>query len=98
MASSVILRKDVFGQIISKDNYKNYHININSKIDIVNIKSYKIYNKIREGDYYDDELFEDENAEEEKKENILDDYEKQKFEECVNKDPHAFSKGNCLIF
>ena len=31
-------------------------------------------------------------------ENILDDYEKPKFEECVNKDPHAFSKGNCLIF
>ena len=61
MASSVILRKDIYGQIISKENYKNYHININSKIDIVNIKSYKIYNKIREGDCYDDELFEDEN-------------------------------------
>ena len=98
MASTIILRKDINGQIISKENYKNYHININSKIDIINVKSYKLYNKIREGESFDEEMFEDEEEEEEKKENILDDYEKPKYEECIDKDPQAFSKGYCLVF
>ena len=100
MSTKIISRKDINGQIISKDNYKNYHINFNNNIDIIDVKSYKIYNKIREGGYYDEgEYFEEEDVEEEeKKENILDDYEKPKYDDYASKDPLAFSKGHCLVF
>ena len=95
--TSKIMRKDKNGQIISKDNYKNYHININTNIDIINVKSYKIYNKIREGENYEEDFFEDENYEE-KKENFIETYEKTECNECPNSDPHSFSKGGCFIF
>ena len=98
MNSTEIIRKDINGQIISKENYKNYHINFNTKIDIINVKSYKIYNKIREGENYDGEFFEGEEDQEEKKENFIESYQKAECEEFTNKDPHAFSKGGCLIF
>ena len=98
MASTEIIRKDINGQIISKENYKNYHININTKIDIINVKSYKIYNKIRDGENYDEEFFEDEDDKEEKKENFIETYQKVECEDFKNKDPHAFSRGGCLIF
>ena len=98
MSSNEIIRKDIKGQIISKENYKNYHINFNSKIDIINVKSFKIYNKIREGESYDEEFFEDEEEQEEQKENFIENYQKAECEEFINKDPQAFSKGSCLIF
>ena len=101
MATAQILRKDAKGQIISKDNNKNYHICFNDNIDIINIKSYKIYNKIREGeDYDDDEFFKEEEEEdtEEKKENFIEGYQKAECNDCSNKDPSAFSKASCFIF
>ncbi len=98
MASAEIMRKDKNGQIISKENYKNYHIYINNNIDIINVKSYKMYNKIRgEGEDYNEDFFEDEDKEE-KKENFIDTYEKTECGECSNKDPHSLSKGMCFIF
>ncbi len=101
MASVGILRKDINGQIISKKNIKNYHININTTIDVINVKSYKIYNKIREEESFDEnEFFEnqDEEEKEEKKENFIDTYEKTECEEVVNKDPRGLSHGGCSIF
>ena len=97
MASTEIIRKDINGQIMSKEDYKNYHINFNSKIDIINVKSYKIYNKIRDGENYDEDFLEDEENQE-KKENFIENYQKVECEDFTNKDPRAFSKGICLIF
>ena len=97
MDSTEFIRKDINGQIISKENNKSYHININTKIDIINVKSYKIYNRIRDEDDYDEEFFEDDDKEE-KKENFIESYQKSDCEDFKNKDPHAFSKGGCLIF
>ena len=96
MATAQIIRKDVNGQIISKNNIKNYHICFKDKIDIINVKSYKKYNKIREGEDYEDDFFKDE--EEEKKDNFIETYKKAEYDECPNKDPNAFSKGICSTF
>ena len=100
MASVGILRKDINGQIISKNNYKNYHINFNTTIDIINVKSYKIYNKMGEGENYEeDEYFENQEEDiEEKKENFIETYEKAECDDVVNKDPKGFSHGGCIIF
>ena len=101
MASVGVLRKDINGQIISKNNYKNYHINFNTNIDIINVKSYKIYNKIRGEENLDEnEYFEnkEEEEKEEKKENFIDTYEKTECDDVVNKDPRGLSHGGCIIF
>ena len=98
MATTQIIRKDVNGQIISKTNNKNYHICFKENIDIINVKSYKIYNKIREGEFYEDVFFQDEEDNDEKKENFIETYEKTECDECPNKDPKSFSKGGCSIF
>ena len=98
MTSNEIIRKDIYGQIISKENYKNYHINFNTEIDIINVKSYKIYNRIRDGENYVEEFFEDEDDKEEKKGNFIESYQKVECEDFKNNDPHSFSKGGCLIF
>ena len=99
MSAVEISRKDINGQIISKDNFKNYHINFNNNIDIIEIKSFKMYNKIRDGEYYDeDEFFDDEDNTEENKENFIDSYEKSDCFDSSSKDPIAFSRGGCIIF
>ena len=99
MSTVEISRKDINGQIISKDNFKNYHINFSNNIDIIKIKSYKMYNKIKDGEYYDeDEIFEDEDTTEENKENFIDSYEKSDYYDSSSKDPIAFSRGGCTIF
>ena len=75
MSSEKVKRKDKSGQIISKDNCKNYHITINDDVAIIDVKSYKLFNKIREGEYYDEDEFfdeEEENNEEEKNPAYLD--------------------------
>ena len=99
MSTAQILRKDVNGQIISKNNIKNYHICFKDNIDIINVKSYKIYNKIREGEFFEDEFFKDEEEDnDKKKENFIETYEKAECDECPNKDPKSFSRGGCSIF
>ena len=105
--ASAELRIDSFGHIISKDN-KDYHISFNENIDIIDIKSYKKYNRIRENSSEDDNEFEEnsEDNEEEgedeenygKKKNFIDDYQKTEIESFSNKDPKSFSKGGCYIF
>ena len=99
MATAQIIRKDVNGQIISKSNNKNYHICFKENIDIINVKSYKIYNKIREGGFFEDDVFNDEEEDtEEKKESFIETYKKAECDECPNNDPKAFSKGGCFTF
>ena len=107
MASSE-LRIDSFGHIISKDN-KNYHINFKEDIDIIDIKSYKKFNKIRENSSDEDFEFEEnsEDNEEEgegeedynvKKKDFIDGYQKADVDNFINKDQKSFSKGGCQIF
>ena len=105
--ASAELRIDSFGHIISKDN-KDYHISFKENIDIIDIKSYKKYNRLRESSSEDDIEYEDnsEDNEEEvvdeegygKKKNFIDDYQKTEIEDFSNKDPKSFSKGGCYIF
>ena len=106
--ASAELRIDSFGHIISKDN-KDYHIRFKENIDIIDVKSYKKYNKIRENSSEDDLEYEEssEDNEEEgedeedyngKKKHFIDDYQKTDIESFTNKDPKSFSKGGCYIF
>ena len=114
MASTEILRKDLNGHIISKNN-KDYHISFKENIDIINVISYKKYNLYRENEFLDDNF--DEDMEERKeiesdkededevdaqenktKHNFIDDYKKADVEYFSNKDPNSFSKGGCHIF
>ena len=92
MATTEILRKDSNGHIISKEN-KNYHICFKDSIDIVDIESYKKYNKLTDDDDCNDEI-----SDSTKAESFIENYEKMKVENCPNKDPKAFSKGGCNIF
>ena len=102
------LRIDSFGHIISKDN-KDYHISFKENIDIIDVKSYKKYNRIRENSSEDDIEYEensedneeegqDEEGYEGKKKNFIDSYQKTEVEDFSNKDPKSFSKGGCYIF
>ena len=97
MATSEILRRDNNGHIISKDN-KDYHICFKDNIDIINIQSYKKYNKMTE----DEEDFFEEDYEETcsstNAESFIDNYQKSNVEDCPNNDPKAFSKGRCTVF
>ena len=97
MASVQMIRKDSNGQIISKNNKKNYHIIINNKIDIINVKSYKLFNKIKDEESSDDnDFFGDDETNIEKKENFIETYQKVECVNCSNRDPKAFSR--CFIF
>ena len=97
MASIEIIRKDSNGHIISKDN-KDYHICFKDIIDIVNVQSYKKYNKITEDEEdFDEESFNESNNST-KVESFIDNYQKMNSLDCPNKDPKAFSKGGCNIF
>ena len=101
MPSVEILRKDLNGHIISKDN-KDYHISFKENIDIIEV-SYKKYNEIGGPDNYDNDSEEEkeneeENEEEKAKGKFIYSYTKAKIEYFSNKDPHALSKGGCLIF
>ena len=102
MASVEILRKDLNGHIISKNN-KDYHISFKDNIDIIEVISYKKYNIIGGPDNYDNDSEEEkeneeDNGEEKTKGKFIDSYNKTKIEYFSNKDPHAFSKGGCHIF
>ena len=102
MASVEILRKDLNGHIISKDN-KDYHISFKENIDIIEVISYKKYNIIGGPDNYDNDSEEEkeneeENEEEKTKGKFIDSYSKAKIEYFSNKDPNALSKGGCRIF
>ena len=99
MSSVQIERKDFYGQIISKNNTKNYHIFFNNQIDIIDVRSYKLFNKIRDGESYDDDdFFEDDENISEKKGNFIDNYQKTECDNCPNKDPRGLSRGGCYIF
>ena len=103
--ASAELRIDSFGHIISRDN-KDYHISFKENIDIIDIQSYKKYNKIRESSSEDDieneENYEDNEEDGEdyngNKKSFIDDYQKTEIENFTNKDPKSFSKGGCYIF
>ena len=102
MASVEILRKDLNGHIISKNN-KDYHISFKENIDIIEVISYKKYNVIGGADNYDNDSEEEkeneeDNEEEKTKGKFIDSYTKTKIEYFSNKDPHALSKGGCQIF
>ena len=101
MASVEILRKDLNGHIISKNN-KDYHISFKENIDIIEVISYKKYNVIGTDNYDNDSEEEKENEEDNKEEKtkgkFIDSYTKTKIEYFSNKDPHALSKGGCQIF
>ena len=102
MASEELLRKDSNGHIISKTN-KDYHICFKEIIDIIDVKSYKKYNKMREGSSDETNCGEEEEEEEEdddneKNKSFIEDYQKTNIENCSNKDPKSFSKGGCYIF
>ena len=92
MATTEILRKDSNGHIISKEN-KDYHICFKDNIDIVDIESFKKYNKLT-----DDEDCNDEISNSTKAESFIENYQKMNVEDCPNKDPKAFSKGGCRVF
>ena len=103
--ASAELRIDSFGHIISKEN-KDYHISFKDNIDIIDIQSYKKYNKIRESSSEDD-IENEENSEDNEidgedyngnKKSFIDDYQKTEIENFANKDPKSFSKGGCYIF
>ena len=103
--ASAELRIDSFGHIISKEN-KDYHISFKDNIDIIDIQSYKKYNKIRESSSEDD-IENEENSEDNEidgedyngnKKSFIDDYQKTEIENFTNKDPKSFSKGGCYIF
>ena len=99
MSSIQIERRDFNGQIIEKNNKKNYHIFFNDQIDIINVRSYKIYNKIRDGESFDDDdFFVDEENINGKKGNFIDSYQKTEYDNCPNRDPKSFSRGGCYIF
>ena len=92
-------RRDFNGQIISKNNKKNYHIFFTDKIDIINVRIYKIFNKIRDGESFDDDdFFEDYKDIKENKGNFIDNYQKIECDNCPNRDPRGFSRGGCYIF
>ena len=103
--ASAELRIDSFGHIISRDN-KDYHISFKENIDIIDIQSYKKYNKLRESSSEDDieneENYEDNEEDGEdyngNKKSFIDDYQKTEIENFTNKDPKSFSKGGCYIF
>ena len=102
MTSVEILRKDLNGHIISKNN-KDYHISFKENIDIIEVISYKKYNVIGGADNYDNDSEEEkeneeDNEEEKTKGKFIDSYTKTKIEYFSNKDPHALSKGGCQIF
>ena len=101
MASVEILRKDLNGHIISKNN-KDYHISFKENIDIIEVISYKKYNVIGADNYDNDSEEEKENEEDNEEEKtkgkFIDSYTKTKIEYFSNKDPHALSKGGCQIF
>ena len=103
MSQGAKVRKDKNGQIITKDNCKNYHINFSNNIDIINVKSFKLFNKIRDGEYYDEDDFFDDDEEEEKNteekddnNNILD-LRNDCYDSSI-RDSMAFSRPGCLIF
>ena len=99
MSSEKEKRKDKSGQIISKDNCKNYHITISDDVAIIDVKSYKLFNKIRDEEYYDEDEFfdeEEEKPEEEKNPAYLD--QRLEYEDCSSRDPMAFSGGGCSTF
>ena len=100
MSSEKAARKDKSGQIISKDNCKNQHITINNDVAIINVKSYKVFNKIKEGEYYDEEIFDNEEEDIEEEKEKVEDYFEQRidYEDSSNRDPLAFSSGGCTIF
>ena len=92
------LRKDTNGQIITKDNKKNYNIFFKNKIEIIDIKSYKIFYKIKEEENSDDEdFFEDEENINEKKENFIESYQKIESENIIQEDSRSFSRSRCYI-
>ena len=104
MSQGAKVRKDKNGQIITKGNCKNYHINFSNTIDIINVKSYKLFNKIRDGEYYDEDDFFDDDEEEEKNTEEKDDNNnnnldlKDDYYDCSSKDSMAFSRPGCLVF
>ena len=96
MATSEILRRDNNGHIISKEN-KDYHICFKDNIDVIDIQSFKKYNRITEDeDYFDEDCY-DETCSSTNAESFIDNYQKSNVEDCPNKDPKAFSKGGCNI-
>ena len=102
MASVEILRKDLNGHIISKNN-KDYHISFKENIDIIEVISYKKYNIIGGPDNYENDSEEEKENEEENEEGkskgkFIDSYNQAKIEYFSNKDPNALSKGGCHIF
>ena len=97
MASIDIQRKDSKGHIISKGN-KDYHICFKDIIDIVEIQSYKKYNKLIEDEENFDEDFFDESNNSTKVDSFIENYQKMNVEDCSSKDPKSFSKGGCNIF
>ena len=99
MSSVQIERKDFNGQIISKNNKKNYHIFFNDQIDIIDVRSYKKFNRIRDGESFsDDDFFEEDENINEKKGSFIDSYQKTECDNCPTTDPRGFSRGGCYIF
>ena len=92
MATTEILRKDSNGHIISKEN-KDYHICIKDNIDIIDVESYKQYNKLTEDEDCNEEI-----SDSTKAESFIENYQKINVEKCPNKDPNSVSRGGCNIF
>ena len=93
MATIGITRKDINGNIITKSKKnRNYHISFKDIFaEVIDVQSYKAFNKIRE----DDDDIDDENEEE-----IDPDLG---YKPRINqgsgrdRDPKAFSRGGCII-
>ena len=99
------IRKDAFGNIISKTD-KLHTVSFKEElVEIIDVESYKEYNILNDKNDYLKQI--DKNCEEENEENEEDEEDKEKFdinkynpmklEKMSNHDPNSFSKTKCVI-
>ena len=104
MTRAEFIRKDSVGHIISKNN-KNYHISFNQKIDIIEIKSYKMLNMLTDNNGFNNLFFDskgdkyDETGDEiPKKKSFIESNKRIRIRKYSNKNPNALKNIKCNIF
>ena len=92
MATVGIIRKDINGNIIEKSKKdRDYHISFKDIFaEIIDVQSYKAFNKIRDDDDIDDDNEDDIDPDLGYKPRINQGSGR-------DRDPKAFSKGGCII-